>query len=67
MQIGNRFVRQPAQFLGPRRAFAQRRDQRLGARQKLLEARRRRALVGFCLGHCGPLPDEPAYPSVLAL
>ncbi len=60
MQIGDRLVGQPAKLLGPRGALAQHRDQRLGARQQFFEARRRRALVGLCLGHCAPLPHRPA-------
>ena len=65
VQIGDRLVGQAAQLLGPRSALAQHRDQRLGARQKLFEARRRRALVGLRLGHCDPLPDRPACASLL--
>ncbi len=60
MQIGDRLVGQPAKLLGPGGALAQNRDQRFGAPQQLFEARRRRALVGFCLGHCAPLPDRRA-------
>ena len=59
MQIGDRLVGQPAQFLGPPGALAQYRHQRLGAGQQLFEARRRRALSACRLGHCDPLPHEP--------
>jgi hypothetical protein len=51
MEIGDRLVRKPAKLLGPRGALAQNRDQSLGARQQLFETRRRRALIGLCLGH----------------
>ncbi len=60
MQIGDRLVGQPTKLLGPRGALAQNRDQRLGPRQQLIEARRGPALVGFCLGHRAP----PGYASL---
>src|SRR6516165_9772611 len=58
MQVGDRFVRQAAQLLGPRSPLAEHRDQRLGARQKVFEARRFAAL-GLRLRHCDPFPDYP--------
>src|SRR5262249_47016144 len=66
VQIGDRLVGQATKLLGPRRAFTEHGDERLGARQQLLEALRRRTLIGSRLGHCDPLPGEAACPSVLA-
>ncbi len=51
VQIGDRLVGQPAQFLGARGAFAQCRDQRLGARFQVGEIRRRAAASALCLRH----------------
>ena len=64
MQIGDRLVRQAAQLFRPRGALAEHRDQRLGARQELVEARRR-LLIDLRLRHCDPLSDKPACPSLL--
>ncbi len=50
MQIGDRLVGQPAQLLGARGALAQHRDQRLGARQQLVKARRRCVRSVFASG-----------------
>ena len=65
MQVGDGLVGQAAQLLGPLGALAQHRDQRLGARQQLLETRRRRTRFGVGVGHCDPLPHEPPCPTLL--
>src|SRR6516225_4305741 len=63
MQIGNRLVRNPAELLSERGAFAQDGDQPFGPCQQLLKARRRPVLMSSRFGHCDSLPMSrpPVY------
>jgi hypothetical protein len=65
MQVSDRLLRQAPKLFRPRRALAQYRDERFGARQKLLKAWRFAALMSRSLRHCDPLADGPACPSLL--